>query len=106
MPMKMLALVLVGILGMPVATQEQSPVITGITPAAPARSTKPQTLTIQGKNLLDGLTLAVTNPSGQTSTFQGGDIQSRRDTSFQITMLVDEAGAYSFVVTNRNGGMS
>ena len=86
--------------------QQQAPEITGITPAAPARSSKPQTLTIAGRNFVMGLTLSVTQPNGQSLTFQGGDIQARRDTSFQISMLIDQSGAYSFVVTNRDGGTS
>jgi hypothetical protein len=86
--------------------QQQAPEISAIAPAAPARSNKPQTLTINGKNFQMGLTLNVTQPSGQSLTFRDGDIQARRDTSFQISMLIDQAGAYSFVVTNRDGGTS
>jgi hypothetical protein len=87
-------------------TQQLAPAITSIDPAAPVRSTKPQTLTINGKNFMDGLTLTVMQPTGQSLMFQGADIQMRRDTSFQATMLIDQPGAWSFVVTNRDGGTS
>lgn len=109
--MKMAAMFLLVSLGVwPASLQEraqqQAPEISAIAPAAPARSNKPQTLTISGKNFQMGLTLNVTQPSGQSLTFRDGDIQARRDTSFQISMLIDQAGAYSFVVTNRDGGTS
>ena len=87
-------------------TQQQAPEISGVTPAAPARSSKPQTLTVNGKNFMMGLTLTVTRPDGQSTAFKDADIQARRETSFQISMLIDQAGAYSLVVTNRDGGTS
>ena len=86
--------------------QQLAPEISGIVPAAPVRSNKPQTLTINGKNFVMGLTLTVMQPSGQSLVFQAADIQARRDTSFQVTMLIDQPGAWSFTVTNRDGGTS
>lgn len=104
--MKTLAILLIATVGALSPVQQQAPEISSITPAAPARSSKPQPLTVTGRNFQMGLTLAVTQPSGQTMTFQDDDIQSRRNTSFQISMLIDQTGSYSFVVTNRDGGTS
>jgi hypothetical protein len=104
--MKMLAILLIATVGALSPVQQQAPEINSITPAALARSDKPQTLTFDGRNFREGLTLAVTQPNGQSTTFQGKGILARRDTSFQISMLVDQTGEYSFVVTNRDGGTS
>jgi hypothetical protein len=109
--MKMVAIFAIATLGgllppLQERAQQQAPEINSITPAAPVRSSKPQMLTVTGRNFRMGLTLTVTQPNGQSMTFQNGDIQARRDTSFQISMLIDQSGAYSFVVTNRDGGTS
>jgi hypothetical protein len=105
--MKMAAMFLIATLGvLPISAQQQAPEISAIAPATPTRSSKPQTLTISGRNFQMGLTLNVRQPDGQSLMFRDGDIQARRDTSFQISMLIDQSGTYSFVVTNRDGGTS
>ena len=83
-----------------------TPEISNVTPAAPGRSSKPQRLAITGTDFLEGLTLMVTTPGGQSLRFTGADILNRRQTSFEVDALLDTAGNYSLVVTNTDGGVS
>jgi hypothetical protein len=83
-----------------------TPEITNVTPASPARSTKPQRLAVAGSDFLEGLTLMITTPGGQSLRFGGADIQNRRQGSFEVDVLFDATGNYSLVVTNTDGGVS
>lgn len=83
-----------------------TPEISNVTPAAPGRSSKQQRLVIAGSDFLEGLTLMVTTPGGQSLRFTGADILNRRQTSFEVDALLDTAGNYSLVVTNTDGGVS
>jgi IPT/TIG domain len=83
-----------------------TPEITNVSPAAPGSSSKPQRLTISGTDFLDGLTLMVKTPDGQSQRFAGADILGRRTTSFEVNVLLDTRGNYSLVVSNPDGGVS
>ena len=83
-----------------------TPEISNVTPAAPGRSSKQQRLVIAGSDFLEGLTLMVTTPGGQSLRFTGADILNRRQTSFEVDALLDTTGNYSLVVTNTDGGVS
>jgi hypothetical protein len=83
-----------------------TPEITNVTPAAPNRGSKPQRLAISGSDFLQGLTLMITNPGGQSLRFAGADILNRRQGSFEVDAMLDTAGNYSLVVTNTDGGTS
>lgn len=87
-------------------TAVSTPEITNVTPAAPGRSSKPQRLAITGSDFLEGLTLMITTPGGQSLRFAGADILNRRPVSFEVDALLDTAGNYSLVVTNTDGGVS
>lgn len=88
------------------ADRRPVPHITSIapTPLKPAKA--PQTLTISGSGFVRGLVLEVRSPGGQTQRFSADDIQSARDMSFTVQMLLTTAGNYSFVVTNPSGDAS
>ena len=83
-----------------------TPDISNVTPASPGRSSKPQRLAVAGSDFLQGLTLMVTNPGGQSLRFAGADILNRQQGSFEVDVLLDTAGNYSLVVTNTDGGVS
>ena len=87
-------------------TAVSTPEITNVTPAAPGRSSKQQRLAITGSDFLEGLTLMITTPGGQSLRFAGADILNRRQGSFEVDALLDTAGNYSLVVTNADGGVS
>jgi hypothetical protein len=95
-----------GARSVPHDTSLSTPEITNVAPASPARSTKPQRVAVSGSDFLDGLTLMVRTPGGQSLRFAGADIQNRRQGSFEVDVLFDAAGNYSFVVTNPDGGVS
>jgi hypothetical protein len=94
------------------ATQSQerpaaaAPIITDIAPADPGRSETARLLTVNGAGFLQGIVVTVTTPSSRTLRFEGADIQSRRDTSFQVSIVLSTAGTYSFVVTAPDGKAS
>jgi hypothetical protein len=83
-----------------------TPEISNVTPASPGRSSRPQRLAVAGSDFLQGLTLMVTNPGGQSLRFAGADILNRQQGSFEVDVLLDTAGNYSLVVTNTDGGVS
>jgi hypothetical protein len=83
-----------------------TPEIRSVVPASPARSAKLQRLAISGTDFLDGLTLMMTTPGGQSQRFAGNDILNRRQTTFEVDALLDTVGEYSLVVTNTDGGTS
>jgi len=89
----------------PFLTPER-PFITSVDPAAPAKSTTPQVLTVKGSNFAVGLTLEVMTPTGNTVTFSGNTVQSPTTTSFQVSIVLGVAGSYNLVVRNTDGGVS
>jgi hypothetical protein len=83
-----------------------TPEITNVTPASPGLSTKPQRVAVAGTDFLEGLTLMITTPGGQSLRFAGADIHNRRQGSFEVDVVFDAKGNYSLVVTNQDGGVS
>lgn len=88
------------------ALSASTPDIKSVSPASPTRSAKLQRLAISGTDFLEGLTLMVTNPGGQSHRFGGSDILNRRQATFEVDALLDISGEYSLVVTNTDGGTS
>jgi hypothetical protein len=88
------------------SADRSTPTITGVQPATPAPQNEPQRLAVSGTDFMAGLTLEVTSPAGQTTTFKGDDIMSRRTDSFAVSLVLDVAGTYVLRVTNTDGGMS
>ena len=84
----------------------EKPVITAVLPQAPSRNSTAQILTVNGANFGVGLTLEVQTPAGSSMTFSGKEIQSARDSSFQVSIILAVAGNYTFVVRNTDGGVS
>ena len=83
-----------------------TPRIDSVAPPAPARSSTPQTITVNGEDFQAGLRLDVTTPSGEKQTVQGDGILSRRTTSFQAAIVFSAVGRYELVVSNPDGGVS
>jgi len=82
------------------------PVISSVTPPAPARSATAQMLTVTGVNFSDGLSLTVVEPDGRKVSHTGTAIQGRRDTSFKVSVTLAAIGAYTLIVTNPDGAAS
>ncbi len=82
------------------------PVISSVAPQVPLRSDSAQMLTISGINFSAGLSLNVVAPDGRKVNYAGQAIQARRQTSFQVAVLLATAGAYTLTVTNPDGSTS
>ena len=82
-----------------------APVILSVTPSA-ARSDDPQMLIVAGTAFSGGLSVTVVAPDGKKRTYAGSAIQSQRETSFQMAVVLAGSGTYTFRVTNPNGAMS
>lgn len=77
-----------------------APVISSVEPGSPRQSEAPQLLTITGSTFLAGLSLNVVTPDGRTLSYSGAAIQARRETSFQVAVVLAAPGAYRLTVTN------
>jgi hypothetical protein len=83
-----------------------TPRITGIGPQTLAPSANVQSVTVTGQGFMRGLSLTVTNPDGATDVFKDVEVQAQEEASFRVSVRMQVAGAYSFVVTNTDGGVS
>ena len=77
-----------------------APIISSVEPRAPAASDAAQLLTITGTNLLAGLSLSVVTPDRRTLNYSDAAIRARRETSFQVAVVLAVPGAYTLTVTN------
>jgi hypothetical protein len=77
-----------------------APVITAVEPRSPLAGPEPQTLTITGSNFLAGVSLNVAEPDGRKRTIEGNAILARRETSFQVALVLAAPGAYTLTATN------
>jgi len=82
------------------------PSIQQVAPASLTPQPAPQTLTVTGRQFARGLRLLIRTPGGGTLDLHGDAIQAQTDTAFQVTVALTEAGRYSLVVTNPDGGAS
>jgi hypothetical protein len=87
-------------------TEGTLPSVSGISPARPAASSTPQTLSVIGAGFVAGLTATLVRPGGATSTLSGSDIQTVTRGSFKIIVTFADAGAYSIRVSNPDGQQS
>jgi hypothetical protein len=63
-------------------------------------------LMITGTAFSGGLSVTVATPDGKKRTYAGSAIQSQRETSFYVAVVLAAPGAYTFRVTNPNGAVS
>jgi len=83
------------------------PQITSITPAAARVQEKaPQTLTVNGKGFVEGLTLEITSPEGQMHVLSGQDIRDLKENSFAVSVWINKSGTYTFIVKTAGGSAS
>ena len=77
-----------------------SPRITGVTPPAPIASPSPQLLQVRGERFQTGLSMVVTSPDGATLTVPPSGISDLESSSFQTTVVLEQAGSYTLAVRN------
>jgi hypothetical protein len=83
-----------------------TPTIMSTAPQSPAAGPKAQTLTVNGKDFMPGLSLAIHDPAGGTVVLRDKSILQQQSTSFQVSAVLATSGNYSLVVTNPDGGTS
>jgi hypothetical protein len=83
----------------------EPPVVTAVTPAPVVASSTPQLLQVTGTGFAPGLVVELT-VQGQTETFSGAAVQNAKATTFEISVVLAQAGAASLVVRNTDGGVS
>jgi hypothetical protein len=84
--------------------EPEGPVISRVTPTDPVHLPEPQVLRVEGENFERGLRVIVTNPIGEEVTDVTVDQVTAN--SFEVTVLLDQAGNYELVVSNPSGGVS
>src|SRR5262249_4687943 len=83
-----------------------SPSVSSINPATPGVNGSNQTVTVNGSQFQNGLTVSVTFPGGGGSILSGSQIQNVTSTSFQMVILLGLTGSYTIRVNNPDGGTS
>lgn len=91
------------LLALPPPPSPLTPSISSISPSSPTASASIQTVTVNGSSFQAGLTVTVGLPGGGSSTLSGGTIQSVTLASFQMIILLADAGNYTLRVTNPAG---
>ena len=77
-----------------------------VRPAGLRISSSPQPITVEGSGFEPGMSVSVTDPSGEVQTLSGDAIKDPLPTSFQLTLRLELPGHYELVVTNPNGKTS
>lgn len=78
------------------------PTITSIDPLTPTRRNLDQTVTVNGNDFQDGMTVTVYYPGG-IGRLSGTQLQDINPTSFEMVVLLGKIGDYSIVVNNPDG---
>lgn len=80
-----------------------TPHIDAITPSSTVHSATPQVVSIAGSGFVQGATVTVVDPMGQTVNVSVGALAT---TSIQISLTLSQVGSYTVVVTSPSGQMS
>jgi len=76
-----------------------APSIERVDPSSVPRSTNPQRLTFIGRNFAPGLSVTVTDPTGEVTVLKDG-IGTVSPSSFTVDLTLTVAGEYALLVTN------
>jgi pimeloyl-ACP methyl ester carboxylesterase len=87
-------------------TQAAAPTISSISPPSPCVRNVDQSVTVNGSNFANGLTVSVTFPNGGTATLSGSQIQNVTATSFTMIITLADPGSYTIRVVNPSGAQS
>ena len=98
--------IVVMLLAASVAAVSLRPEITGVNPQTVSPSKTSQSLVVSGREFASGLSLSVTAPSGSVADYRGNAIAEQRETSFRVSVMLTDAGAYRLVVVNPDGQTS
>lgn len=93
--------------GRPEGPQPQSmPAIDRVVPDKVTKGSVAQLLTFTGSNFVQGLSVSVTDPTGNVTVLKGTALDSVTRETVKLSMVLDIAGEYSFLITNPPGQSS
>ena len=87
----------------PAATAE-APIIDAVAPLKPVAQPDAQALRVDGKRFVSGLTVYVTDPTGQVATVT--DVIDMTANGFRVSVVLGMEGQYTLTVKNPDGGAS
>lgn len=88
------------------APAASSPVITSLTPEKGAKQSQPQTIHVEGKRFVAGLTVHISDPAGNVINVGGGSITNQTENAFDMSLTLTVEGEYNVTVTNPGGQVS
>lgn len=88
------------------SSADSAPQVTAISPSTVVRSAQSVLIVLQGRNLESASNITMTPPSGASVTLGGNQILSISSTEIDLSVVLNAAGTYTFVVTSGLGGSS
>ena len=82
------------------------PVIDRVVPDKVTKGSVAQALMFSGNNFVQGLSVSVTDPTGNVTVLKGTALDSVTREVVKLSMVLDIAGEYSFLITNPSGQSS
>jgi len=83
-----------------------SPSIDRVLPDKATKGSVPQVLTFSGNNFAQGLSVSMTDPTGNVTVLKGTAIDSVTRETVKISVVLDITGEYTFLITNPPGQSS
>jgi len=80
-----------------------APFILAANPTAVSVSSQPQTISMNGTNFIDGLSVRVTAPDGSLTILSGAALSLINPNQFQMDFVFTQFGIYSLTVMNPSG---
>jgi hypothetical protein len=82
------------------------PVIDRVVPDKATKGSTAQPLTFNGNNFVQGLSVSVTDPTGNVTVLKGTALDTVTRELVKLSIVLDIAGEYSFLITNPSGQSS
>ena len=82
------------------------PVIDRVVPDKVTKGSTAQTLTFNGNNFVQGLSVSITDPTGNVTVLKGTALETVTREMVKFSTVLDIAGEYSFLITNPSGQSS
>jgi hypothetical protein len=82
------------------------PSIDRVVPDKVTKGSTPQALTFNGNNFVQGLSVSVTDPTGNVTVLKGTALETVTRELVKLSMVLDISGEYSFLITNPSGQAS
>jgi hypothetical protein len=84
----------------------QLPSIDRVIPDKVTKGSVPQLLTFNGNNFVQGLSVSMTDPTGNVTVIKGTAVDSVTREMVKLNVVLDITGEYTFLITNPPGQSS